>query len=225
MLAIKATLPTKNLPINRILSKLFQSFIYHTLEDKEHQGYKHSNGKVFKAMNFKILYKDNQILAKFVALDKKNEEVLAKKILLDELKLGEIHITQTDLSLTKRDQKQFSTIKVDGFISCAIKDGKSSKKIYLEPKSNKFQEILYNNTIQKYEALFGKSYSGTLNIKLVNQKPRPKIFYYSKGAIKAWFGVYEIEADSDILNMILDTGMGADAMKGLGFVEIIRKPI
>ncbi len=221
MLTIKATLPTHNLPIRRVLSKLFQSFIYTTLDDEEHRGYRHPNGKVFKAMNFKIAYIENQIIAKFVALDKKNEEILAQKILLDELKLGEIHISQTDLSLTQRHQNQFTTIKVGGFVSCAIKDGKSSKKIYLEPKSHKFQEILYNNTIQKYEALFSKPYKGELTIKLINQKPKPRIFHYSKGAIKAWYGVYEIEGDSDILNMILDTGMGADAMKGLGFVELV----
>ena len=56
MLIISAKLPTKNLPIRRVLPKLFQSFIYKSLDDKEHQGYTHPNGKVFKSMNFKINY-------------------------------------------------------------------------------------------------------------------------------------------------------------------------
>jgi len=222
MLTIKATLPTKNLPIRRVLAKLFQSYIYHTLDNKEHIGYKHPNGKVFKAMNFKISYIGNDIHIKYVAIDKENEKILAQKILLEGLKLGEIHITQTELSLQNRHEEQRTSIKVGGFICAAIKDGTSSKKIYLEPNSHKFQEILYNNTLQKYEALFSKPYSGTLKISMVNQKPRERLFHYSKGVMKAWYGVYNIEADTDMLDMILDSGLGANCMKGLGFVEVVR---
>jgi len=222
MLIIKATLPTKNLPIRRVLAKLFQSFVYHSLDNKEHTGYKHPNGKVFKAMNFRIVYTENNILIKFVAIDKENEKTIATKVLLEGLKLGEIHISQTELSLKNRHQEKRQKITVGGFVSTAIKDGTSSKKIYLEPKSHKFQEILYNNTLQKYEALFSKAYIGELKITLITQKPKEKLFHYSRGAIKAWYGVYEIEASTEMLDMILDSGMGADCMKGLGFVELIK---
>ena len=58
MLIITARLPTKNLPIRRVLAKLFQSFVYNQLDPKEHAGYKHPNGKVFKSMNFKINIKN-----------------------------------------------------------------------------------------------------------------------------------------------------------------------
>lgn len=222
MLIIEAKLPTKDLPIRRILSKLFQSFIYKNIDDKEHDGYKHPNGKVFKSMNFKIAYIENMIEIKFVALDKNNEKKIAEYILHNKLELGEIHIVQTTISIEKRYFKTPNKIKVGGFISCAIKDGKSKNKIYLEPKTDKFQEILYNNTIEKYQALFNKSYKGNLNIRLIDQKPRERIFYYSRGGIKAWYGVYEIEADTDMIEMILDTGMGANCMKGLGFVELVK---
>lgn len=226
MLAITAKLPTKNLPIRRVLSKLFQSFIYANLDDEEHMGYKHPNGKVFKAMNFKISYIGNTIYMKYSALNRENEEKIAKEILLNGLKLGEIHISQTELSLQKKDYNIGQKIEVGGFVSCAIKDGKTSKKkIYLEPKSDKFQEILYNNTLEKYEALYGKPYSGEFAIKLKNQKPKERIFHYSKGVIKAWYGVYEIEGDEDILQMILNSGMGANCMKGLGFVEVVKPKV
>ncbi len=223
MLTIKTKLPTKNLPIRRVIAKLFQSYIYTALDDREHRGYKHPNGKVFKSMNFKIAYIENEIHAKFVALDKENEKRLAEYMLYNSLKLGEIHLTNTSVGITERNSKINSPIKVAGFINANIKDGKhSKKKIDLEPKSDKFQEIIHQNTIEKYEALFGKKYSGELKIKLIEQKPRERIFHYSKGVIKAWFGVYKIEGDKDILRMILDTGMGANCMKGLGFVELIK---
>ncbi|MDQ1339505.1 MAG: CRISPR-associated endoribonuclease Cas6, partial [Campylobacterota bacterium] len=47
-------------------------------------------------------------------------------------------------------------------------------------------------------------------------------FYYEKGAIKAWYGVYEIKATEEMIEMILDTGLGAHAMQGLGFVEVVK---
>lgn len=223
MLTIKVKVPTNKLLINNILAKLFQSYIYHTLDDKEHEGYSHSNGKVFKSMNFKIAYIDHEIQIQFVALDKENEKIIAQKILMEGLKLGEIHIVQTELSLTDRHYKVETSITVGGFVCTNIQDGiRGKKKIYLEPKSDKFQEILYMNTLEKYEALFGKPYEGELHIRLINQKPRERIFYYSKGVMKAWYAVYKIEANTDMLTMILDTGMGANCMKGLGFVEKIQ---
>lgn len=223
MLIIKTKLPTKNLPIRRVISKLFQSYIYTSLDDKEHEGYKHSNGKVFKAMNFKIDYIENEIHAKYVALNTENEKQLAQYMLRNSLKLGEIHLTNTSISIVERNSKIKSPMRVGGFVCANQKDSKNPKrKVYLEPKSSDFQRIVLNNSLEKYEALFGKPYEGELKIKLIEQKPKEKVFHYNKGIMIAWYGVYEIEANSDMLEMILDTGMGANCMKGLGFLEVVR---
>ncbi len=221
MLAIKAVIPTANLPVKRVLPKLFQSFVYTALDNKEHDGYKHPNGKVFKSMNYKIDYKEHDLSIQFTALNKEHEKTIAQKILFEGLKLGEIHIASTEISLQHREAPS-NTIKVGGFVAAAIKDGKSKHKIYLEPKTHKFQEIIHNHTLQKHEALFGKPYEGELNIKLIAQKPKERIFHYEKGAIKAWYGVYEIKASEEMIGMILDTGLGSNAMQGLGFVEVVK---
>jgi len=223
MLSIKAKTPTFNLPVKRVLPKLFQSFVYTNLDDKEHEGYKHPNGKVFKSMNFRINYHYYDIFIDYVALNKAHEKSIAQKILFDGLKLGEIHIASTEVALHHR-QALDQTIQVGGFVAAAIKDGKSSKKIYLEPKTHKFQEIVRNHTLQKYEALFGRPYEGEFVFNTVGQKPKQRIFYYEKGAMTSWFGVYEIKASEQMLGMILDTGLGAHAMQGLGFVEPIKRP-
>ncbi len=220
MLYIKAKLPTENLPIKRVMAKLFQSFVYTWLDDKEHAGYKHPNGKVFKSMNFKINYNQHKILIKYTALDKENEKKVAMAILQNGLNLGKIHIVDTEVSLKNREISDLNTIKVSGFVVAAIKDGNSSKKIYLEPKSNKFQEIVYNNTLQKYEALYKKSYQGSLKINIANQAKDGRVFFYNKGSVKAWNAIYKIEADKEMLNLILNTGMGANCMQGMGFLEL-----
>jgi len=225
MLEIKTKLPTKNLPIRRVLAKLFQSYIYTALDDKEHEGYKHPNGKVFKAMNFKIAYIENEIHAKFVALNPENEKRLAQYMLMNSLKLGEIHLTNTSVSIKERNSKITSPMRVGGFVCSNKKDDKNpKKKVYLEPKSERFQKNIIQNTLEKYEALFNKPYEGELKIKLIEQKPKEKVFHYNKGVILAWFAVYEIEANADMLEMILDTGMGAKCMQGVGFVEVLKYP-
>ncbi len=223
MLIVKARLPVQNLPIRKVLAKLFQAFIYSKLDSKEHEGYKHPNGKVFKSMNFKINYFQNEITIKYSALDKANEQKIAMAIISDGLKLGEIHIADIEISLLDRKSALSNPLIVKGFVVGAIKDGDSNKKIYLEPKSNKFQEILKNHTLQKYEALFNKKYEGEFDMKLLHQSPKPRTFFYQKAPIKAWHGVYEIRGNNDILEMILDTGLGANAMQGLGFVEVVEE--
>ena len=223
MLEMNISLPTSNLPIRKVMARLFQSYVYTKLEPKEHKGYSHPNGKVFKAMNFKIVYTGNKIKIKYSALDKDNEKKVAMAILSEGIKLGDIHITNTEISLIDRTQKITSPCKVGGFIAAAIKDGTSNQKIYLEPKTHKFQEIIRTNTLQKYRALTGKEYAHKLYIALLSQQPKPHIFHYNRGVIKAWYGVYKIEADKDMLRMILDTGIGAHAMQGLGFVEILQR--
>ena len=223
MLTINAKLPTKRLPIRRVMAKLFQAFVYHQLDPKEHSGYAHPNGKRFKSMNFKIIYVGNEIQINYSALDKENEKIIATAILKDGLKLGEIHIAGTEISLQNRSMNLPSPCKVKGFVAAAIKDGNSSKKIYLEPKSYKFQEIIHANTLQKYRALTGKEYEKELRITLLSQQPKPRIFHYNKAIIKAWHGIYEIEADEEMLRLILDTGLGAHAMQGLGFVEVLEE--
>ncbi len=222
MLIIKTKLPTKNLPIKRVIAKLFQSYIYTALENKEHDGYKHPSGKVFKAMNFKIDYIENEIHAKYVALDPQNEKQLAQYMLMNSLKLGEIHLTNTSVSIVERHSKINSPMRVGGFVCSNKKDDKNpKKKVYLEPKSERFQNNIIQNTLDKYEVLFKKPYKGKLEIKLIEQKPKEKVFHYNRGIIIAWYAVYEIEADTDMLEMILDTGMGAKCMQGLGFLELV----
>jgi len=220
MVHIKAQLPTKNLPIRRVMAKLFQSFVYRQLDDKEHEGYKHPNGKVFKAMNFKIQYIENEILIKYAALDKENEKKIATAILKDGLKLGEIHIASVEVSLQNRSASLGSEIEAGGFVAAAIKDGNSSKKIYLEPQTHKFAEIITNNILQKYEALYSKPYEGALSIEVTHQKRDMRTFFYNKGVMRAWHAGYKIIADKEMLELILDTGLGAHAMQGLGFVEV-----
>ncbi len=224
MLTINAILPTSTLPIRRVLSELTQAYLYAHVPSKEHEGYIHTNGKVFKSMNFKVFYKDRIVTILFSAVNKSYEKEIAMAVLREGLKLGEIHISQTEVALNEKypESLQSGKIKVKGYIAAAIKDGNSNKKIYLDPKTHKFQEIVHKHTLEKYETLMRKPYQGDLNIIPLYQAPKPRRFFYKKAHIRSWHGVYEIAANEEMLRFILDTGLGAHAMQGLGFVEVLK---
>ncbi|RUM66257.1 MAG: CRISPR-associated protein Cas6, partial [Sulfurimonas sp.] len=83
MLIITARTATSKLKIRKVMSRLFQSFIYSVIGEKEHTGYQHSSGKVFKSTAFRIRYFDHEFTIEFTALNKEYEKQLAMAILQD----------------------------------------------------------------------------------------------------------------------------------------------
>ena len=219
MLKIVAKTTTNNLKIKRSMSKLFQAFVYHNIDSKEHDGHKSPNGKVFKAMNFKIIYQEDFFTIYFTALDKNYEEKIAFVVLKNGLKLGSVNFTETTIEIKQRETKK-NEISVRGYITTAIKDGNSNRKIWLEPRYNKFIEVITKNSIEKYETFFGK-YEDEIKIEMIEQKRDKRLFFYSKQPIESWLATYKITATSKMINLLLDIGMGGNGMKGVGFLEIV----
>ena len=222
MLHITARVPTSNLLIQRSMAKLFQSFIYTHLPDKEHQGYTDPSGKVFKAMNFRIRYIADRFEIDFVALNKSYEQKIALDILKEGLHLGEIHFSDVTVSVHERSLPSDATqMEVQGYVCAALKNRLTKRKIFLEPGDERHTQIITNNALQKYEALLGKPYESALHIMPFWQSPKPKTFWYEKTPYVAWLAKYTIEADSPMLQLLLDTGLGSDTMKNLGFLELL----
>ena len=221
MLNILARTPTANLPIRKSMSKLFQSFLYAHLPQKEHQGYVSSTGKIFKSINFRICYFDDRFEINFTAFDKSYEQLIAMEILKNGLKLGEVHFAEITVRIVDRHlDENVEQMIAKGYVCAAIKNRITGKKIFLEPGDSRHTEIIINHSLQKYEVFFGKSYERELIIEPLWQSLKPKIFWYEKTPYVAWFAKYKIQADSLMLNLLLDTGLGGDSMKNLGFLEV-----
>ncbi len=223
MLRILARSATQNLLIKKSMSKLFQSFVYTFLPRSEHQGYSSPSGKVFKSINFRICYFNERFEIDFCALDKKFEQIIALEILKNGLKLGEVHFANTEVTLIDRHLPE-SAVKmiVDGYVCAAIKNRVTDKKIFLEPGDRRHTKIITNHTLQKFEALLGKPYTKELLVEPLWQSLKPRTFWYEKTPYIAWFAKYKIQADSQMLNLLLDTGLGGDSMKNLGFLEVVE---
>jgi len=220
MLLITARTATDKLKIRKVMSRLFQSFIYSILGAQEHEGYRHPSGKVFKTTAFRIRYFENKFTIEFTALNKEHEKELAMAILQEGLKLGAIHFADTTVSIIERTTQQ-SVLHVKAYVCAAIKNRATNQKVYLQPGDAKHNSIITNHSLQKFETLLKKPYDGTLAITVPWQAPRFKRFYYEKGTVDVWLARYEIEAEQEMLNLLLNTGLGAESMKGLGFLEVI----
>ncbi|NLK66345.1 MAG: CRISPR-associated protein Cas6 [Campylobacteraceae bacterium] len=221
MLIIKSRVPSKNLQIYKGLSQLIQGFLYSNLPAKEHVGYRHSSGKVFRKTNFCFSYFDGNLEIKFTALEKELEEQLAINVLKNGLKLGEIHLLDTAINLSEHRTEK-TEAKLKGYAACNVK-GFLDKKVFLEPIDSRHLEIMTTNLLQKYETFYGSSYNGELEIELLWQDfERFRKFYYgnNKNYMKAWLGIWSMKADNELINLALSTGLGSGVMSyGCGFME------
>lgn len=225
MLEIHSRLPTSKLQIQKSLSVLIQGFIYRHLPAKEHDGYKHKSGKIFKKMNFDYYLNENELKIRFSSYERSFEEKLALKILKEGLTLGAICIVDTQVSLKEhRICKNEAILK--GYISCAIK-GILGHKVYLEAQDNRHLEMLKTNILQRYETLKNEEYKDEFELNLLWQEPNfIKNFYYgnNKSPFRATLAKWSIKANKDLINLILDTGAGSGCMNaGVGFLEVVEK--
>lgn len=223
MLHIEAKTATDNLKIRRSMARLFQSYIYTLLPSKEHDGYIHQeSGKRFKSTNFRIMYHDNIFTIFFTALNSEYEQLVAMDILKNGLKLGEVKISETKVSINSTElPKSIKELQVRGYVVASIKNRLTNRKIFLEPSDPRHKDIIEKNALQKYEAIFQKPYIGDLSIEALWQSPRESHFWYEKSRYIAWKAQYNIKASYDMINLLVKTGMGSDTMKNLGFLEVV----
>lgn len=219
MLTITARTSTRKLRIRKSMARLFQSYVYSVVDAAEHAGYAHPSGKRFKAMNFRIRYFEERFEIDFTALKHDNEVTLAKDILQNGLRLGDVHFADTTVGIVDRHTDR-NTLTARGFVCAAIKNNVTGKKIFLEPGEAKHNTIITNHSLQKYETLLGKPYTVELKIEVLKQQQDGRFFYYDKTPYKAWMATYRITAEPQMLNLLLDTGLGGDSMKNLGFLEV-----
>lgn len=225
MLRIYSRIPTANLPVAKVLSRLIQSYIYCHVPPREHEGLKHASGKVFKRMNFDFSLRQGVLEIRFRAYERALEEQVALAVLKDGLKLGEIHLVDTSVAIEEH-RIESDKVQLKGCIACAVQ-GLLGHKIYLEPQDSRHLEMLKRNAQERFETLTCKAYEGVFEMALKwQQLDKPRHFYYgnNKSPIKAWPARWEVEAAPELINVMLDTGVGSGCMNaGVGFLEVVGK--
>ena len=224
MLIINAKLPTKNLKIAKTLSQLIQGFIYRHLPASEHVGYRHeASGKIFKRTNFDFRLKGANLRIRFTSYEPEFEKIIALAALKDGLNLGKIHILDTTVAVSEHRTTQ-SKARLQGCVICSVQ-GLLGHKVFLEPQDSRHLEMMKTNALQRFETLSGREYGGEFELNLLRQDlEKPLYFYYGNNQTpaKAWPAVWDIKALPELINTVLDAGVGGGCMNcGAGFLETI----
>ena len=228
MIIITSRIP-KELKKSKSLSKLIQGYLYSHLPESEHDGYVHSETrKNFKRTNFDFSFDEENIQIRFTALDPELEKKVAVGVLKNGVILGNTLLKNTCISSEDHHvAKNVNKAVIKGYVACAI-SGLLGNKVYLEPQNPQHLENMKNNALQRYETLFEHKYSGEFELKLLAQNSqRPTfLFYGSNQVMKVWEAEWEIKASSDLINLILDTGVGSGCMNfGAGFLEVLQDKV
>ena len=224
MLIINAKLPTKNLKIAKTLSQLIQGFIYRHLPASEHVGYRHeASGKIFKRTNFDFRLKGANLRIRFTSYEPEFEKIIALAVLKDGLNLGELCLCDTTVAVSEHRTTQSEAV-LQGCVACAV-SGLLGHKIYLQPQDSRHLEMMKTNALQRFETLSGRKYGGEFELNLLRQYlEKPLYFYYGNNQTpaKAWSAVWDIKAEPELINTVLDAGVGGGCMNcGAGFLETI----
>ena len=211
MITINSRLASPNLKIGKSLARLIQGFIYRHLPDAEHEGYRHEpSGKIFKRTNFDFLLNGADLRVRFTSYEPEFEKIIALAALKDGLNLGKIHILDTTVAVSEHRTTQ-SKARLQGCVICSVQ-GLLGHKVFLEPQDSRHLEMMKTN-------------GGEFELNLLRQDlEKPLYFYYGNNQTpaKAWPAVWDIKALPELINTVLDAGVGGGCMNcGAGFLETI----
>ena len=214
MLTITSRLPSANLKISKALPQLIQGYIYRYLPSAEHEGYRHEpSGKIFKRTNFDFRLNGSKLRIRFTSYEPEFEKTIALAVLKDGLNLGELCLCDTTVAVSEHRTAQ--------------SEAGLGHKIYLQPQDSRHLEMMKINALQRFETLTGRRYEGEFELNLLWQNlQNPFNFYYgnNRSPIQAWQAKWKICAQPELINLILDVGIGSGCMNcGAGFMEIAKE--
>ncbi|WP_179631939.1 CRISPR-associated endoribonuclease Cas6 [Clostridium peptidivorans] len=103
-----------------------------------------------------------------------------------------------------------------------LENDKRRKTLYYSPYEDEFQEILKENLINKYKAIYGyKPEHNEFKINVLEtKKPKSSSINYQGHIIKGWNGEFLIEGSPELLQIAYDTGLGLKNSQGFGCIEV-----
>jgi len=104
-------------------------------------------------------------------------------------------------------------------------DGRK-RTYYYSPFEKEFTEQIQANLKKKYQAVFGERAKEDWRFELEPDRVDPRnqrILKYKGTVIKAWDGIYHLNADEELFRLAYDTGLGAKNSQGFGMMEVVNQ--
>lgn len=105
-----------------------------------------------------------------------------------------------------------------------LADGRK-KTYYYSPFERDFSEMIRQNLLRKYEALYGEAAEDD-SFRIVpekGQKMKRVTIYYNRFVIQGWKGMFRLYGSEELIRMALLSGIGA--RNGIGFGCVVQKKI
>ena len=137
-------------------------------------------------------------------------------------RIGDISYHNIELDLADRqiESGQVSISMISPI--CVYETDFAKHTHYYSPKDEEFYAYIEDNYYRKYVAAYGLSPETEISIQAKHVNDRDKYFTkYKNFYIEAWKGSYILEGNSDGLNFLYNTGIGAKNSQGFGMFEII----
>ncbi|MCS7257903.1 MAG: CRISPR-associated endoribonuclease Cas6 [candidate division WOR-3 bacterium] len=105
-------------------------------------------------------------------------------------------------------------------------DGKK-KTYYYSPYEEDFSRIIHQNLLKKYYIVNKKHLLDKIErfsiVPIKVSKKNEHIIYYKNTLIKAWSGIYKLEAPKELIKIGFDSGLGSKNSQGFGMIAIYNK--
>jgi CRISPR-associated endoribonuclease Cas6 len=99
----------------------------------------------------------------------------------------------------------------------------SSKTYYYNPSEKEFSELIRQNLIKKYKAIYQKDPNPEFKIIPVGvNKSHEKIITYKGTVIHGWMGKYRLSGNRELLRLGYEAGLGSKNSQGFGLFETIE---
>lgn len=223
-------------------NELIQGFIYRNI-DRNLARFFHDKGlrcgkRVFRFFTFSRIFgkaklENNRIKFsspfKLVISSYFNEflQSLAENLIkMEEVKIGNnilrlesIHVNFTPKIENEAKIKMLSPVTV---YSTLTTPDRRKKTYFYNPKEREFPELIKENIIKKYFALFNKKPPSDefLIEPLKVTKADEKIVIYKGFIIKGWMGKYKLKGEPELLKLAYDVGIGSKNSQGFGCFEV-----
>jgi len=105
--------------------------------------------------------------------------------------------------------------------STAKIEGKRKLTYYYSPHEKEFPDLIQKNAEKKYVLINGVKPKGSLNITPLyfNEKRNRAVVYFKDTRIEGWTGVFTLEGEPDIINVVYEAGLGSKNPEGFGMWE------
>lgn len=120
-----------------------------------------------------------------------------------------------------KNQVRIKTLSPIVVYSTLLKADGSKYTCYFQPGEPEFRNLILGNLLRKYKALYKEDFIvNYFNINPIG-KIKMHIIKYKNTVIKAYSGNLEVSAPKELIQLMLDCGLGGKNSQGFGCIDIL----